>query len=311
MILGIDTSNYTTAAAIMDSSGKLITQTRKLLTVKEGQRGLRQAEAVFQHVNQLPEILEEVIGQNKLTKIVVSTRPRPKKDSYMPVFRVGEGQAKTLAKVLDIPLVEVSHQEGHLMAGIWSSNLDVDEFLAVHISGGTTELLKVTKAQRKPSFEIERLGGSQDLHAGQFIDRVGVKLGLSFPAGPSLEELATEGELEAVTIPSSVDGYQISFSGPSSAAMRLIEQGKDKSDIALAVQQAVANSLEKVLKKAMQEEKLRDILLVGGVAANQYIRARLQKRLEHRAVGANLYFADPRWSSDSAVGVAGMGVEDR
>ncbi|GAB6099028.1 O-sialoglycoprotein endopeptidase [Halanaerocella petrolearia] len=313
MILGIDTSNYTTSAALMDSSGRLINQTRKLLEVKEGHRGLRQSEAVFQHVNQLPEVLEEVIDhkEEELTKVVVSTRPRSKEDSYMPVFRVGEGQAKTITKILDIPLVEVSHQEGHLMAGVWSSDLKVDKFLAVHISGGTTDLLKVTSVSKRAGFKIETLGGSQDLHAGQFIDRIGVKLGLSFPAGPALEELATDGELKGVTIPSAVDGYQISFSGPASAAMRLIDQDKNKADIALGVQQAIANSLEKILKKAIKEEGLTDILIVGGVSANQYIRDRLEKRLEHKAVGAKLHFADTKWSSDNAIGTAALGLENQ
>lgn len=295
----------------MTLDGELIKQRRQRLKVDLGERGLRQSEALFQHINQLPDLIADVAKGRKdqLTKIIVSNKPRPKEASYMPVFKAGVGQAKALSSILDIPLVKVSHQEGHLMAGLWSADISFDQFLAVHISGGTSEILKVEKKKSNNSFEIEELGSSQDLHAGQFIDRVGVALGLAFPAGPQLEKLAKGGELGKLSIPSSVQDYQISFSGPSSAAMRMIQSEKKAEDIALAVQQCIANSLEKVLKKAIEKEKYKDILIVGGVAANQYIRARLRKRLEHRAVGAKLYFADPKWSSDNAVGVAAMGLE--
>nr|WP_282580190.1 O-sialoglycoprotein endopeptidase [Natroniella sulfidigena] len=288
----------------------MIAQKRERLEVKQGERGLRQSEAVFQHVKKLPDVIAEIAEDRKgeLTKIVVSTSPTSQPNSYMPVFRVGEGQAKSLASILGLPLVETTHQEGHLMAGVWSTGLETEEFLAIHLSGGTSELLKVSKKQEL-GFEVEVLGTSQDLHAGQFIDRVGVELGLPFPAGPCLEELATEGELGEIIIPSAVDGYQMSFSGPTSAAMRAIEAGEKKADIALAVQQAIANTVEKVVRKAVVEEKLTEILIVGGVAANQYIRARLRKRLEHPRIGAKLYFADPEWSSDNAVGTAALALE--
>ncbi len=295
----------------MTPSGDLIAQEREILEVKNGDRGLRQSEALFQHINQLPGLIKKVIGSRgrELTKVIVSGRPRPQNSSYMPVFKVGLGQAQSLASILQIPLVEVSHQEGHVMAGLWSANIELSDFLAVHLSGGTTDLLKVKCKDDKSAFRIKELGTSMDLHAGQFIDRVGVALGLSFPAGPSLEELGRQGEFGKETIPSAVDGYNISFSGPATAAMRLIKSNKNPQDIALAVEQCIAKSLEKVLKKAIIAEGQQEVLIVGGVAANQYIRSRLKKRLEHPAIGAKLYFADPQWSSDNAVGIAALGLE--
>ena len=308
LILGIDTSNYTTSAALMSRDGELIAHKRVRLEVKKGKRGLRQSKAVFQHVNKLPEIINEVIAghQEELAEVVVSSRPRDKEGSYMPVFRVGEGQAETLAQVLEIPVTKVSHQAGHLMAGLWSNNLnDVDRFLALHLSGGTSELLFVHQ-NREPSFEIQKIGGSQDLTAGQFIDRVGVKLGLSFPAGPGLEELAQKGRENALDLPYSVEGLKISFSGPCSAAMRKIEAGTRKEDIAIGVQQSIANSLIEMLSQAVKEYDCQDILLVGGVMANQYLRDKLKENLENKILGAKLYFAPPRWSSDNAVGTTAL-----
>lgn len=312
LIMGVDTSNYTTSAAVLNQKGELVAEARKLLEVNKGQRGLRQSEAVFKHVEQFPKVIKELeipALREQLCKIAVSTKPRSADKSYMPVFRVGEGHARSLAEVLGIPLKEVSHQAGHLQAGIWSAGgPQTREFLAVHISGGTTEIMRV--ACLDGSFEIKRLGSASDLHAGQFIDRVGVELGLSFPAGPQLEKLAQKGEKGAVIIPSAVDGYDISFSGPNSAAMRAVADGKRPADIALAVQSCIAKALEKVLRFALDKQGLDQILVVGGVAANLYLRRRLKKKLEHPAVGGRLFFAAPEFSSDNAVGVAALGLRE-
>ncbi|WP_027340159.1 O-sialoglycoprotein endopeptidase [Halonatronum saccharophilum] len=311
MILGIDTSNYTTSVALLNASGELVDERRSVLEVQCGERGLRQSEALFQHLKNLPRLISEIGDsfEGDLTKVVVTSSPRSKAGSYMPVFLVGLGQAQSLTSMMNIPLKKVSHQEGHLMAGLWSAEKRLNKFLAVHLSGGTSDILKVKFVAKDKSFEVDELGESNDLHAGQFVDRVGVKMGLPFPAGPHLEELAKEGNLDTLSIPSSVKGYNMSFSGPTSAAMRAIEEGKSKKDIALALQRSIANSLEKVLKKGIEEEGIKDILIVGGVAANEYIRDRLRTRLEHKAVGAKLYFADPKYSTDNAVGVAVLGLE--
>lgn len=314
LILGIDTSNYTTSVALMNHNGNLVSEARKLLPVKSGERGLRQSEAVFKHIEQFPEVIESLeladFKFQDLTKVVVSTRPRNDEDSYMPVFRVGEGQGRSIAGLCQIPLQRVSHQEGHLMAGIWSAGGPRSkEFLAVHLSGGTTEILKVVRNDNC-DFKVEQLGSAVDLHAGQFVDRVGVELGLDFPAGPELEQLAKKGKKGGVVFPSSVDGYDISFSGPNSAAMRAIAAGKKSEDIALGVQSCIAKALEKVLRLALKEQGLHKVLIVGGVAANHYLRQRLKKKLEHPAVGAELFFAEPKYSSDNAVGVAALGLDN-
>lgn len=312
LIMGIDTSNYTTSVAVLNQKGDLIAEARRLLPVSKGERGLRQSEAVFKHVEQFPEVIEELKIKKlkeQLSKIVVSTSPRQTEESYMPVFRVGQGQGRSMAQVLGIPLQEVSHQAGHLQAGIWSAKqLEAKEFLALHISGGTTEVMRVVS--KNATFKIRRLGAAVDLHAGQFIDRVGVELGLDFPAGPQLEELAKGGEKGAVIIPSAVEEYDISFSGPNSAAMRAISAGEKPEDIALAVQSCIAKTLEKVLRLAVDEQGLSKILVVGGVASNLYLRQRLKDKLEHPAVGGELFFAAPEFSSDNAVGVAALGLRD-
>jgi N6-L-threonylcarbamoyladenine synthase len=220
----------------------------------------------------------------------------------MPVFTTGYGIASSLAAGLRLPLLQTSHQEGHLAAGMISGQLpECQEFLAIHISGGTTELLHV-RQRELGTLEIEILGGTTDLHAGQFIDRIGVRLGLSFPAGKRLEEIARNAKPEAASwLPSSVKGFEVSFSGVETAAQRLIDQKKAPSDVARAVEGCIARTVAKLIQVGIKKTRLFKVLIVGGVASNLYIRTELEKRLDKNT---QLFWAKPEWSRDNAIGVA-------
>lgn len=302
--LGIDTSAYTTSLAVVNKRAELVWEARKVLDVPERERGLQQSAALFQHVQNLPGLVRELPQGlwESIAGIGVSRAPRPIEGSYMPVFTAGYGIAASLAAGLGLPLLETSHQEGHLAAGMISGRLPVEgEFLAIHLSGGTTELLKVEP--RQPGrLAIEILGGTTDLHAGQFIDRVGVRLGLPFPAGKHLEKLAQKANLEAASwLPSAVKGFEVSFSGVESAAQRLIDQKKEPADVARAVEGCIARTITKLIQAGIEKTNLTQVLIVGGVASNRFLRAELEKRLVHKA---KLYWAEPNWSRDNAIGVA-------
>lgn len=309
LFLGIDTSNYCTSLALVDGEGRLLAEKRKLLPVRQGERGLKQSEALFLHLAQLPEVAEEILGQTdpgRLAAIGVSVRPRPRSDSYMPVFRAGETLARTLAALAGARVVETSHQEGHIAAGLASAGSPAKSaFLAIHLSGGTTDLLEVKcREDGEGFFEINQLGGSKDLHAGQLVDRVGVAMGLSFPAGPALEKLAsTAGDAELKFSAPCQSGW-LHLSGAENQAYRAIAAGQPPAAIARAVENCLARGLEKLLLYGSQQTGLKEALLVGGVVANQYIRQRLHKRLGHPAVGIKLYFAAPGFSGDNALGPA-------
>ncbi|MCL1872687.1 MAG: O-sialoglycoprotein endopeptidase [Clostridiales bacterium] len=302
MILGVDTSCYTTSLAVVDENAKLLADCRQLLPVKEGSRGLAQSEAFFSHVNQLPLLLTRVfaeISPRELTAIGVSNKPRSLPDSYMPVFRAGESLAKALSVSLGIPLYFTSHQDGHLAAALWSAACVWEEpFLAVHISGGTTELLLVRPQSTGFCLQIV---GDCDLAAGQFVDRVGVNLGLPFPAGPHLEALALRSEGSKIKLPVAVQGSKISFSGPQSAADRLLAQGAEPKELALAVFFTIGESLVRAVAAAISEYNLSRVIFMGGVAANSLVKAHLTERL---ASQAEVVFADKQYSGDNAVGVA-------
>src|SRR5699024_8746292 len=211
--------------------------------------------------------IEVKISYNKIYAVCASIKPRPVDNSYMPVFQVSRTMGQAIAKFLNIPFYHTSHQEGHIMAGVWSSNFPKqDTFIAVHLSGGTTEFILIQ--QKGSNFHETIIGKSQDLNVGQFIDRVGVAMGFDFPSGPGLEQLAKEGRKGRIIIPSSVKDNQISFTDEETMDQRLIDQGENKADIAIADQHCIAKSIEKVLLNIVKKTKNRYILLVGGVASN-------------------------------------------
>ena len=195
--LGIDTSNYTTSAAVFDGSGGY--NAGRLLEVRPGELGLRQSDALFQHIKHLPGRFAELRAEGWLTglsAVGASTRPRAVEGSYMPCFLAGEGQGQTLADALGVPFYAVSHQQGHIAAAAWSAGrLELLDrpMLAWHLSGGTTELLYVEPDG--VNVRAQCVGGTSDISAGQLIDRTGVLLGLPFPAGKALDVLASESDL--------------------------------------------------------------------------------------------------------------------
>ena len=310
--LGIDTSCYTTSVAILDEHAQLVADCRRILTVKAGKRGLQQSEMVFQHMRNLPELFTQACQQLDkplcFNAIGVSAFPRPLPDSYMPAFLVGEGYAKVLALSQDIPLYRISHQENHILAGIWSAGgPTAPSFLAVHLSGGTTEIVRATKKDTTTPdikrLSIDILGGTKDIHAGQLVDRIGVLLGLNFPAGVQLEALALQAYEPALHVPVTVREASVSFAGPETHIRKLVAQGIAPATIASGVELCIAKAVTAMIKQAIASTSLTDVLLVGGVTANQFLRNYLFKQLEEIGL-AKLYFPKPSYSPDNATGAA-------
>jgi len=246
MILGIDTSNYTTSSALFDEEKREIIQQKKLLPVKEGELGLRQSDAVFAHVKQLGDIVEKLFSGEKynITAVGVSTRPRDIEGSYMPCFLVGDMVSKTVSSVLCVPRYEFSHQQGHIAAALYSAGrLDLlgEKFIAFHLSGGTTEALLVTPDEER-IIRCEKIAGSADLKAGQAVDRVGVMLGLPFPAGKYLEELALKSTAKYKIKPT-MKGAECCLSGIENKCRKMLDSGEKREDIALFCLKSVEAAL--------------------------------------------------------------------
>ena len=300
LFLGIDTSCYTTSIALFNSTNDTMETYKKLLPVKPGALGLRQSEMIFHHIKALPELLKPVnIQSSDILAIGVSDKPRSEEGSYMPAFLAGTSLAQSLSNILQVPLFKLSHQENHLLAAKWSADMpSYDKYLFVHLSGGTTEFIIVNQNQ------FTLVASTMDISAGQFVDRVGVKLGLNFPCGPHLEALATHSASSpALLLPVAVKQDKLSFAGPCSAALRLLDKNPSaKADIALAVLQCISTSLYKIIKNLSTKYEVNKVLLAGGVAANTQIKSYLHTNLQNKNI--KVFVAQPIYSSDNAAGCA-------
>lgn len=307
--LGFDTSCYTTSAAAVGETGEVVAFSRMLLPVASGQRGLRQSEAVFAHVRQMPQVVEKLnLPSNaKIVAICASGAPRDEENSYMPVFTVGLGHARVLADTLNVPLYTTSHQQGHIAAGLIGNVRPEKDFVALHLSGGTTELLHCL-----PDGTMRLIGGSVDLHAGQVVDRVGVAMGLGFPAGPALEQLAiscTEPTEALLPVSMEKDGLHCHLSGVETQAQRLIVSGTlTHEHIAAEVFDVLARTVARLLASACKQTGARQALVVGGVASSTLLRRLLQERLQKQRVPISVMFGQPQYSADNAAGVAAIGM---
>lgn len=301
--LGIDTSCYTTSCAIIDSDFHIVGEARKLLEVKPGKRGLQQSNMVFQHTKALPKLMLE-LPQVPISGIGVSGFPRREENSYMPAFMVGLGQGETLSHILNVPLHIFAHQENHILAALRDlKHIPTEPFLALHLSGGTTELV-YCHYQGEGIFESHIIGGSKDLQGGQYVDRIGVAMGLPFPAGKHLESLALQ-TTEYEPLPSSMKDGWISFAGPCSAAMRRINKTMsdlDKSNLARAVFTSMGNALEKMITYHIKEKPVHTLIAVGGVMSNSLLRKRIETYCKRNHM--TLHVAQPQYSVDNATGNA-------
>lgn len=310
LFIGFDTSNYTTSLGICDINGNVLANLKCPLPVNEGQRGLRQSEAVFAHIKNFPAISEklreftsDLSGEYEFVAASVSATPRSSEGSYMPCFLTGIAVAEMVSAFLNIPLYKTSHQTGHIIAAASSALHDSDssleeylsnDFLALHVSGGTTDLLYV-KPDNDLILNIERIGGSSDANAGQIVDRTGVRLGFKFPCGPRIDEAATQFEGKIKGIVPSVKGLEFNLSGLENIAERMIKNGNSNNEISAYVLEYIAKSIEKVLNNAFLVYGNMPVLFAGGVMSSQYIRKKLSK------YGL---FSESQYSSDNAAGVA-------
>ncbi len=299
MILGIDTSNYTTSVALYDSLKNEIYSFKKLLPVEKGQKGLRQSDAVFHHTMQIRDLIKEAYKiSNQITAVGVSVKPCDGEKSYMPCFMVGETIAISVAGALGVPLYRFSHQRGHIAAALFSADkLDLinNEFAAFHFSGGTSDALLI-RPDDETIISCETIASSSDLKAGQAIDRVGVMLGLPFPSGKHIDELAQKSSAEYKIRPS-FSGANPSFSGVENKCKKMFDDGESQADIAKYVISYTNAVVDKMSADILEKYGDLPIVYAGGVMCNSIMRQNLSKKY-------NCSFAKPEFSSDNAAGVA-------
>jgi N6-L-threonylcarbamoyladenine synthase len=291
-VLGIDTSNYTTSVAVV-TDGVVKENIKIPVFVNNGEKGVRQSDAVFSHVKNLPIALEKLGTLPPISAVGYSYAPRDCEGSYMPCFLAGEAVARSIAKTSNIPAYRFSHQAGHVMAALYSAeqlSLRSRPFAAFHVSGGTTEILLV-----EPEMKIKKIGGTVDLTAGQAIDRIGVMLGMQFPCGAQLEKLAQNGEIKRDKI--CVNGLECNLSGLENKAKTMLQKGEFYENIAAYTIEFVRRTLAKMSENLRTQYPDIPILYAGGVMSCQIIKQDFEKRFGG-------FFALPQFSADNAAGTA-------
>ena len=296
-VIGIDTSNYTTSIAYFD--GETGENCSRLLPVKPGELGLRQSDAVFAHTKSLPELSGRLFSNSevgKITAVGVSTRPRAVEGSYMPCFMVGYSHAKLLSDALGVPLVEVSHQQGHVAASLWSAGhleLMDEAHLAWHLSGGTTELLLVEPEGL--NVKCTKIGGTTDISAGQLIDRTGVMLDLPFPAGKHIDALSKEAVMKE-TFKVKCPGMEFSLSGVQNKVQQFHQKHGVPAETAAFALRCVAGAVYQATQNALKAYPGLKVVFSGGVASNSMLREVIAP--------LKPIFCAPQYSTDNAMGVA-------
>ncbi|HHW95230.1 MAG TPA: hypothetical protein GX736_04825 [Mogibacterium sp.] len=318
--LGIDTSNYKTSIAVTDNNGEIIFERSVFLDIPLGEKGLRQSDAFFKHSNLLPCFIQELFNRfnpSDLSCIGVSSRPRNIEGSYMPCFLAGVNTGKQLGAILKIPVYEFSHQEGHAAAILEDNSFvqsNLNKCILFHLSGGTSEFLICSRIPA--GYDMSLVGGTKDISIGQLIDRVGVALGLPFPAGKYLDEIAYIDNDELLNLKENnhlslnldiffSDGY-FNLSGIETKIMRLIQN----SDIDITERKFIItsmfDSISKLIHKSTtylsKQHDIKDVAIVGGVAASKYLRKKLTSVNNNNIV--NIFFGSATLSSDNAVGIA-------
>lgn len=300
--LGIDTSNYTTSVALCTEEGEILEQFKMLLPVKDGECGLRQSDAVFSHVKHFPmlaEKLREALTGSRVLAVACSAYPRTAKDSYMPCFLTGKAVASMLGAALDAPVYEFAHQEGHIMAALYSggamNRLLKAPFAAFHVSGGTTEVLYVSP--KEYGFEVQLVGQTEDLNAGQAIDRAGVMMGLSFPCGKEMEQLALCCDQKIKGLKTCVRNGNCHLSGLQNISEKLWKETGDRAYVSKYVFAFVGKTLQQMTDALDERFGHLPIVYAGGVMSNRYLQQLLSARKD-------TYFAEPQYSADNAAGIA-------
>ncbi|MBR6700510.1 MAG: hypothetical protein IKL72_02145 [Firmicutes bacterium] len=319
--LGIDTSNYTTSAALVDEELNIVGNSRKILEVRQGERGLRQSQALFEHIGNLPQIIENMGINEKKCRIAVvaaSERPRNVEGSYMPVFLAGSSLGRSVSAVTGAQYYGFSHQEGHIESARYSSGFNGEgEFLCLHLSGGTTEVLKCREHSGGSGYTAEIVGATKDLALGQLIDRVGVSLEMPFPCGKYVDERACR--VENDSRPEDLKDHRELFcrikteegmmnvSGIETQIQRYIDKEKDRTElfknvVSFALLSRIGQALNDVIGQARESTGIKPVIMAGGVSSSRFIRKMFEK-------DKDVFFGSPELSSDNAAGIAMMGMK--
>lgn len=309
LILGIETSCDETAVALYDSEKGILGQClRTQIALHQQYGGVIPELASRDHAYYLPPLLRDLCAEAGISLSQIEGIAYTAGPGLVGALLVGAMFGRSLAYALKIPAVGVHHMEGHLLVPLLEDPQITFPFLALLVSGGHTLLVEVTQIGH---YEI--LGQSLDDAAGEAFDKTAKLLGLPYPGGPQIQQLAQQGESGRFSLPRPLldkPGYDFSFSGLKTAVLQLVRSQTEldhstKASIALAFQEAVVDTLTRKCQRALRDRQLKRLVVAGGVSANQALRKALDDLLKKE--GGTAHYPSLPLCTDNAVMIAYAG----
>jgi N6-L-threonylcarbamoyladenine synthase len=309
-VLGVETSCDETGAAIYDSEKGLLAHTLYSQVAMHAEYGGVVPElASRDHVRKTIPLIESVLTESNLKKSEIDGIAYTAGPGLVGALLVGAAIARSLAFAWNIPAVGVHHMEGHLLAPMLEALPPPFPFVALLVSGGHTQLVKVA---RMGSYEI--LGDTLDDAVGEAFDKTAKLLGLAYPGGAALAKLAEKGSAGRFRFPRPMldrPGLEFSFSGLKTAAVNIAASvtldEQTRCDIAFAFQEAVVDTLVAKCQRALLLTGWKTLVVAGGVGANQCLRQRLQTLMENE--NGHVFFPRQEFCTDNGAMIAYVGCQ--
>ncbi|MGE8476865.1 MAG: tRNA (adenosine(37)-N6)-threonylcarbamoyltransferase complex transferase subunit TsaD [Pseudomonas shirazensis] len=314
LVLGLETSCDETGVALYDSErGLLADALFSQIDLHRAYGGVVPELASRDHVKRMLPLIREVLADAGAVASDIDAIAYTAGPGLVGALLVGASCAQSMAFAWDIPAIGVHHMEGHLLAPMLEEQPPQFPFVALLVSGGHTQLVRVDGIG-----QYQLLGESLDDAAGEAFDKTAKLIGLNYPGGPEIARLAEQGVPGRFTFPRPMTdrpGLEFSFSGLKTSALNTWNKCRDagddteqtRCDVSLAFQQAVVDTLTIKCKRALQQTGLKRLVIAGGVSANSALRASLEGMLA--TIKGNAYYARPRFCTDNGAMIAYAGCQ--
>lgn len=309
IILGIESSCDDTSAAVIQGS-KILSNIAANQEIHNEYGGVVPELASRAHQQNIIPVVQKSLNQAKIQQKDISAIGFTRGPGLLGSLLVGTSFAKSLAMSLNVPLIEVNHLQAHILAHfIEDANPEPPKFpfLCLTVSGGHTMIVLV-----KDYFKMEILGKTIDDAAGEAFDKIGKILGLDYPAGPIIDQLAKEGNENAFQFSKpKLERYDYSFSGIKTSVLYFIQKAVKKNphfiqehlnDLCASVQKTIVDTLMNKLEKAAKDFDIKEIAIAGGVSANSALRQAMHTKAEQ--LGWNIYIPKFEYTTDNAAMIA-------
>jgi universal protein Kae1 len=279
-VLGIESTAHTCSIGIVDDSARVLSIASDMYRPAKG--GIHPREAANHHVELLPDLLEQALEAASIQPREIDGIAFAQGPGLGPCLRAGATVARSLALAWGRPLLPVNHCVAHIEIARVLSGLD--DPILLYASGGNTQVIAYARGRYRV------LGETIDIGIGNFLDKLWLALGGTFPGGPQLEAEARRGS-ELLSLPYSVHGMDVAFSGLLTAALALAEKGARREDLAYSVEVTAYAMLTEITERALAHRQKRQVVLGGGVACNERLRTMVQTMVEERG---GMMYAPPR-----------------